>query len=320
MSAAEGGDITGEPRTDADERATTRPALPLFDDAARSPDPGVCPFFRREVDGKLFAPLDEPDDGNRCVAIGGPRPQSVRQQELVCLHPAHADCPRYLRGAMLLAEPPPRTTPAVPRATLAALLVLVLSAGISFGFVVQRGGIDLPAAAAGASPTELAIVASPTPEATPSPTGAPATPSESPAPTPEATLQPHPRPDAGSDGRAHGEPDYPSDGDPAAHQRSLRPVDALHRPGGLLHVCRPGRRQPVQHRQLLRRAAGHDLRLEPEICERRRPAGGRPDPDATAHPVARDDPRPGAPANAVARGLLGCREPGPRLTSTTIPL
>ncbi len=190
VSAAEGGDITGEPRTDADERATTRPALPLFDDAARSPDPGVCPFFRREVDGKLFAPLDEPDDSNRCVAIGGPRPQSVRQQELVCLHPAHADCPRYLRGAMLLAEPPPRTTPAVPRATLAALLVLVLSAGISFGFVVQRGGIDLPAAAAGASPTELAIVASPTPAATPSPTGAPATPSESPVPTPEATFSP----------------------------------------------------------------------------------------------------------------------------------
>ncbi len=189
MSAAEGGDIADEPRTEAGERAATRPALPLFDDAARSPDPGVCPFFRREVDGKLFAPLDEPDDGNRCVAIGAPRPQSVRQQELVCLHPAHADCPRYLRGAMLLAEPPPRTTPAVPRATLAALLVLVLSAGISFGFVVQRGGIDLPAAGVGASPTELAIAASPTPAATPSPTGSTAA-TASPAPTTAATPSP----------------------------------------------------------------------------------------------------------------------------------
>ncbi len=194
MSAAEGGDIADEPRTATDGRATTRPALPLFDDAARSPDPGVCPFFRREVDGKLFAPLDEPDDGNRCVAIGGPRPQSVRQQELVCLHPAHADCPRYLRGAMLLAEPPPRATPAVPRATLAALLVLVLSAGISFGFVVQRGGIDLPATGAGASPTGLAIIASPTPAATPGPTGVPASPSESLVPAPEATASPTPAP------------------------------------------------------------------------------------------------------------------------------
>ena len=198
MSAAEGGDVADEPRTDADERAATRPALPLFDDAARSSDPGVCPFFRREVDGKLFAPLDEPDADNRCVAIGGPRPQSTRQQELVCLHPAHADCPRYLRGAMLLAEPPPRATPTVPRATLAALLVLVLSAGISFGFVVQRGGIDLPAAAAGASPTELAIEASPTlATATSSPTLAPtptASPVATPAPTPSRTVSPTPSP------------------------------------------------------------------------------------------------------------------------------
>ncbi len=164
----------------------------------------MCPFFRREVDGKLFAPLDEPDDDNRCVAIGGPRPQSTRQQELVCLHPAHADCPRYLRGAMLLAEPPPRTPPAVPRATLAALLVLVLSAGISFGFVVQRGGIDLPATSASPTPSQLAVVASPTPDAaasTPTPVPTPAatpeptvSPSPTIAPTPIPTIAPTPSP------------------------------------------------------------------------------------------------------------------------------
>ncbi len=146
------------------------------------------------MDGKLFAPLGEPDDDNRCVAIGGPRPQSTRQQELVCLHPAHADCPRYLRGAMLLAEPPPRTTRTVPRATLAALLVLVLSAGISFGFVVQRGGIDLPAAAANASPSDLAIAASPTPVvATSNPALAP-TPAASAVPTPAVSASPAPEP------------------------------------------------------------------------------------------------------------------------------
>ena len=36
-----------------------------------------------------------------CVAIGTPRAQSLRQQELVCLQPAHVDCPRYLRGVEL---------------------------------------------------------------------------------------------------------------------------------------------------------------------------------------------------------------------------
>lgn len=172
-----------------------RAALPILDDAARSPDPAVCPFFRREVDGKLFAPLLEPDENNRCAAIGAPRPQSTRQQELVCLQTAHADCPRYLRGAMTLAMPPARRRPAVPGATLAALLVLVLSAGISFGFVVQRGGIDLPLAAAGPSPTAMALAESPTPAPTTEPSPEPAaSPSPTAAASPVSTPSPVPTP------------------------------------------------------------------------------------------------------------------------------
>jgi hypothetical protein len=80
-----------------EEAPAMRPALPILDDAARSPDPAVCPFFRFELDGDLVAPLHPPSDGNaarRSVA----RPQSSRQQELVCLKAAHADCPRYLRA------------------------------------------------------------------------------------------------------------------------------------------------------------------------------------------------------------------------------
>jgi LysM repeat protein len=198
-------DLAGEPLPQ-DASDALRPALPILDDASRSPNPAVCPFFRREVDGKLFAPLEEPDEHNRCAAIGSPRPQSTRQQELVCLTAAHADCPRYLRGAMLLAEPPPRKTPTVPRATLAALLILVLSAGISFGFVLQRGGIDLPVAAATATPSQAALVETPTPAAvvdtpTPEPTQAPsptvlasATPAPTPVPTPSPTVTPTPTP------------------------------------------------------------------------------------------------------------------------------
>jgi len=201
VPAAEGGAEATDLRDDAEDPAGMRSAMPMLDDATRSPDPNVCPFFRREVDGKLFAPLPEADENNRCAAVGAPRPQSTRQQQLVCLRTAHADCPRYLRGAIALAESPARRTATVPRATLAALLVLVLSAGISFGFVLQRGGIDLPAAATTPSPSAVAIVTTPTPEATPSETPAVTpsalpSPSPSPSPTPEPTLAPTPGPTA----------------------------------------------------------------------------------------------------------------------------
>ncbi len=209
--------------------AAARPALPILDDAARSPDPSVCPFLRREADGALVVPAGTPADDQVCVAVGSPRPQSERQQELVCLRVAHSDCPRYLRGAMVDAPGgPPRATPAVPRATLAALLILVLSAGISFGFVVQRGGIAMPVVGGSPAPTSVAVVDTPspaatgapvatealatepvepsasadasgepsiepTPESTPEPTAEP-TPAPTPAPTPGPTVQPTARP------------------------------------------------------------------------------------------------------------------------------
>ena len=193
--AGDGGQGTEEP---ADVTARARPVPAIYDENARSPDPGVCPFFRREVDGKLFAPLHEPDAANRCAAIGIALPQSDRQQELVCLRPAHADCPRYLRGAGAMGGVvPARRQGAVPRATLAALLVLVLSAGISFGFVVQRGGIDLPVVLTTPAPTEVAVVVTPSPAVSLEPTLAPSlAPTAAASPTPEATASPTPEPTA----------------------------------------------------------------------------------------------------------------------------
>lgn len=188
---------------DRDEGDGTRAALPILDDPARSPDPSVCPFFRRELDGLLAVPLLAPDDANRCAAVGAPRPQATHQQELVCLRVAHADCPRYLRATLVVPEAPAARRPvAVPRATLAALLVLVLSAGISFGFVVQRGGIDLPVVEGGATPTALAVVTTAPPAATVSPATAPPTVAPTPiavaSPTPSPTLAPTPSPSPAS--------------------------------------------------------------------------------------------------------------------------
>jgi len=154
------------------------------------------------VGGALALPVPVPYDINRCIAIGAPRQQSTRQQELVCLRPAHADCPRYLRGAVAVEQPASGRVAALPRATLAALLILVLSAGISFGFVLKRGGIDLPAAQEGPTPTAVAAVVTAAPVPTEAnaavPTAAPAltpapeptltaAPTETPAPTPQPT-------------------------------------------------------------------------------------------------------------------------------------
>lgn len=136
-----------------------------------------------------------------CIAVGEPRPQSLRQQELVCLRVAHADCPLYLRGTSVPARA--RRLPAIPRATLAALLILVLSAALSFAFVVQRGGIGMPVV--GGTPTSIAVVptatpgpAPTTPAATPAATRAPASaavaPTPSPSPVPTPTPSPVPAP------------------------------------------------------------------------------------------------------------------------------
>jgi hypothetical protein len=195
----------------------TVPAL-VFADEPRSADPGVCPYLRLDAAGIRVAPYHSPADEHVCVAYGAPNAQSLRQQELVCLGPGHVDCPRYLRGLPAESRRASAATgPAIPRATVASILILVLSAGISFGFVIQRGGIDLPVVAGGPAGSEpVAIVATPTltpdaasdgptdgatssisppeePAATPtmSPTTSP---TATPTPTPEPTTPPSPRP------------------------------------------------------------------------------------------------------------------------------
>jgi hypothetical protein len=187
----------------------------LADPATRSPRPDTCPFLRTmDATGATGAPIEMPDPANRCVAVGEPTPQSARQQQLVCLTSGHGNCPLYLRGAMVASDalaPPPRPSPSVP--VVAAILILVAATAMSVGFLLVRGGFELPAAAsvasqvaAGptASPAEAAVATEPPATAsaapaataspviaTPSPT-APSTPT--PAATPAATPAPTPGP------------------------------------------------------------------------------------------------------------------------------
>jgi len=175
----------------------------------RSADPHVCPFLRALDDrDQLAVPLDAPDALNRCAALREAIPQSLRQQELVCLTNGHVNCPRYLRGAMAAeaAEAAPRRAalslsavrrpsiqrPSLSPAIFAATLVLIAAFAGSVAFVVARGGLTMPVVAGERpSPSPSALAAAPLPEPSPSPTPEP---SPTPTPTPEPTPTPTPTP------------------------------------------------------------------------------------------------------------------------------
>lgn len=173
----------------------------------RSSSPGVCPFLRAVgPDGGLGLPVEAPDVTNRCAALREAVPQSLRQQELVCLTASHINCPRYLRGALVAAEAPVgrvRMRSALTPAITAALVVLVLSFVASVAFVVANGGLALPVAAVDASPSPgstaaLGPSAAPTvpasPRASSAPSPVPASPSVAPTPTRAAVADPTPKP------------------------------------------------------------------------------------------------------------------------------
>jgi LysM repeat protein len=180
--------------------------LPTRED--RSPNPWVCPFLRAvsaEDDDSLGAPIEAPHPLNRCAAMHDAVPQSLRQQQLVCLTSGHVDCPRYLRGAVAMHEvsrPPVQSVRPVRPAILASILVLVAAFAGSVAFVVARGGIALdPAAIVSPHPSGTAVAEAslrPSPSAAaPSPTVAhAATASSAPSPSVSASPSATPGPSA----------------------------------------------------------------------------------------------------------------------------
>jgi hypothetical protein len=149
------------------------PQLPIAHDG---PSDRVCPFLRAATDTTLGAPIGSPDAANRCAALTEPVPQSLRQQELVCLSSGHVNCPRYERGSVahpvaLRAVTARRT---ITPATGAALALLGLAFMASVGFVVATGGLAMAVAVATATPGGAVLgdvsTAVPEPVATPAPT------------------------------------------------------------------------------------------------------------------------------------------------------
>jgi hypothetical protein len=182
---------------------TSRPATI---DEGRSPNAWVCPFLQAvDDDGLLGVPIEGPDPVNRCAALADAVPQSLRQQELVCLTSSHVNCPRYLRGSMGTPEALERVRASrtLTRATVGALSLFVLAFALSLAFVVANGGLALIAAAPTPTPGGSVLgeveTAPPMPSATPAPTATPEptptpTPSASPSPTPSPTATPSPSP------------------------------------------------------------------------------------------------------------------------------
>ena len=166
----------------------------------------VCPFLRASTaDGALGAAIETPDPANRCTALHDVVPQSLRQQELVCLSSAHVNCPLYLRGAVGLPAPVESVAAArrVTPATAGALALFGLAFLISVGFVIATGGLTLTAAVPTATPGGAVLgeietapptalpTAEPTAEPSPAPTPPPSPP-PSPSPSPTPTVAPTP--------------------------------------------------------------------------------------------------------------------------------
>ncbi|HYM53478.1 MAG TPA: hypothetical protein VEW45_08415 [Candidatus Dormibacteraeota bacterium] len=179
----------------------------LFVELAKRPDT-VCPFL-----GLVQARAEYNDgvaDDHRCYAFGDPAELSAEQQHKVCLQRGYGNCPRYLRGVLVIPteelEALRRPPPAAPRpapapvaasggggrrglvAVVLVLLLLVGGGGAAAFLLLNDGGIARPTPTATPVPS-LAPTGSASVEPTSEPTPVP---SESilATPTPEQTPTP----------------------------------------------------------------------------------------------------------------------------------
>ncbi len=183
---------------EADRRA-------LFTRLAERPE-AICPFLGLADDRTGY--VDGISDDHRCFAFGDPSPISAEQQTRVCQEPGYGNCPRYLRGVLVIpteelealrryrtpngtASPPPPPALAERRRRgapiLLVLVVLLLLGGGAGAFLLLGGdnGISQASPTPAATGTPAATAAPPTATVAPpstEPTGL-ATPT--PEPTPE---------------------------------------------------------------------------------------------------------------------------------------
>ena len=175
-------EVAAEAAREAERRA-------LFARLAERPE-HICPFLGLEDDRAGY--VEGVSDDHRCYAFGDPAPLSAEQQTRVCQERGYGNCPRYLRGVLVipteeleaLRRPraplpePVAVPPAAPRRRRAApllllLLLLVVVGGGAAGYLVF-GKALFPVAVASSSPSPTPMVTGePTPSATTEPTASP---------------------------------------------------------------------------------------------------------------------------------------------------
>ena len=125
----------------------------LFEELAKRPDT-ICPFLGLADARTEYR--DRVSESHRCYAFGDPAELSAEQQQKVCLQRGYGNCPRYLRGVLVIPTeelealrrpqpaPPPSAAPPPPpvaepaaaagggggRRLLGAVLVLLLAVGV----------------------------------------------------------------------------------------------------------------------------------------------------------------------------------------------
>ena len=177
----------------------------LFAKLAERPE-HICPFLGLEGDRTEF--VEGVSEDHRCYAFGDPATLSAEQQTRVCQERGYGNCPRYLRGVLVIpteelealrrprapiAETAPPPPPPAERERrrggflIAALLLLLLVGGGAGAWLLLGGGLG---PVAEATPT---LAASFEPSVLPSPpeSGGPSA-AASALPTP--TLEPTPEP------------------------------------------------------------------------------------------------------------------------------
>ncbi len=181
----------------------------LFAQLAERPE-NICPFLG--LAGERAGYIEGVSDDHRCYAFGDPAPLSAEQQTRVCQERGYGNCPRYLRGVLVipteelealrkprapLPEPVPVPAPVERRRRTAPLLLLLLLlvvvGGGAAGYLVWGQGLLSVAVESGSpSPSpEPTAASTPTasagPSTTPAPTAVPPSGSGLASPTPELT-------------------------------------------------------------------------------------------------------------------------------------
>ena len=193
----------------------------LFARLAERPEQ-ICPFLGLEADRTGF--IDGVSDDHRCFAFGDPAPISAEQQTRVCQERGYGNCPRYLRGVLVIpteelealrrpraaVEPPLPVAVVEParrrRGPIVALLALLLliggGAAAAYVLIGRDPGVAVipsPSVTTSVPPTaspnvEPSVTDTPTPPPTPTPTPTP-TPAPTPNPTPTVSTPAGPTPE-----------------------------------------------------------------------------------------------------------------------------